>query len=968
MKQRSKKLLGVLLTLALVLGLMPGMGVMAYAGTVQWTSGQCTLTLDDKGNMTVSGQGAMADLSAEHSPWYDQGSNIKSVNIENGVTGICSNAFAAHASNTGTNLQQVTISSSVTNIGTYAFNNCAGLTSANIESSTIGYGMFWGCTALSQVTISSNVTKIGQSAFKDCASLTQITIPSSVTEIVYDAFNGCTNLTTVTFTPAAADKTLKLGSNISGSGAKLAYGDGNTKLYDGDTLVEAGASLSDYSSKTLTWKIPVDSYPLWVGGVQVTSANAGSIDGNNKASYDAASRTLTLNGYSYTGVGYKMGSTDEACAAIYWSDSDNPLTIQLSGTNSIVRTGQSDSRYGDGAYYGIYSPGDIIIKGPATASLSVDGGDTESQGRKISYGISAKTTIQDVQVTASGTSTGISRLSAIQRANVTATGGSYGISSYTLEISENSTVTATGGSSAIYRSGPPECVKNAIPGTGWTNTEGSEGKTTIAVSTEGQDISSYKKVQFPEAAAAAATVTTAPTAKTLTYNGEAQELVTAGKAEGGTMQYYVVSADAKPDWSAGIPTATEAGTYTVWYMAKGDADHSDSEAGFVTAKITASGTAEATFDLNTGSEEHQDVEIDLNGLSVYSVSADAETDALKTGDYEISEDTLTFKKAYLSKLSVGDHAFTCYGVDGDTALLSVIVKVVDTTPAPAYYGSTETYYKVILAETENGKATASRSTAPKGATVTVTATPDEGFVLDAITAKDAKGNDVTVTDGKFTMPASDVTVTVTFKAAESEPGFATCDHGDGCILNDFSDLDPDAWYHDGVHYVLETGLMEGYGDGTFGPNDFASRAMAITLIWNMEGKPVVNFALPYSDVAQGKWYTEAVRWATSEGIVEGWTDEATGKKVFAPDADVTREQFAAMLYRYAQLHGEGFTGMWMFRLDFPDAADVSDWADEAMHWMVMQGVINGMDGKLNPQGKATRAMVATMVQRFVLGA
>ena len=164
---------------------------------------------------------------------------------------------------------------------------------------------------------------------------------------------------------------------------------------------------------------------------------------------------------------------------------------------------------------------------------------------------------------------------------------SYGISSYTLEISENSTVTATGGISAIDRSGPPECVKNAIPGTGWTNTEGTEGKTTIAVSSEGQDISSYKKVQFP-AVKEPSTVTKAPEAKTLTYNGSAQALVTAGEATGGTMQYALGTAtEATEPYTTSIPTKTNAGTYYVWYKAVGDGNHTDSEAKCVTATIVA---------------------------------------------------------------------------------------------------------------------------------------------------------------------------------------------------------------------------------------------------------------------------------------------------------------------------------------------------------------------------------------------
>ena len=655
-----------------------------------------------------------------------------------------------------------------------------------------------------------------------------------------------------------------------------------TKEWTGnDSSVSIGGYIEKMSSITFTIEPAATNYPLWVGGTQVTSENASDIPATNgtksgTASYDAETRTLTLNGYSYTGVGYKMGSTDQACAAICWSDMDNPLTIQLSGTNSIVRTGKSDSRYGDSAYYGIYSPGDIIIKGPATASLSVDGGDTESQDRKNSYGISAETTIQDVQVTASGTSTGISILSAIQRANVTATGGSYGISSYTLEISENSTVTATGGISAIDCSGPSECVKNAIPGTGWTNTEGTEGKTTIAVSSEGQDISSYKKVQFPEVKDTAV-ITKAPQAKTLTYTGSAQELVTAGEATGGEMQYcaYTIGADTKPallvDWSDAIPTATEAGRYKVCYKAVGDAYH----------------------------------------------------------------------------------------VDSDTAYVEVTISEV-----PVYDYDEPVAYKVNLpASVPGGTVTVSRSSAASGSTVTVTPVADDGFRVGEVTVTDAAGKAVTVRDNgdgtwSFTMPASDVTVGVTFPEILAT-GYSGCDHGAGCLLNGFTDLDPNAWYHDGVHFCLENGFMIGMGDGRFDPDGATTRAMIVTVLYRVEGKPAVTGGSPFGDVATGAWYTDAVIWAAANGIVNGYEDGT-----FHPDDAITREQLAAILYRYAQSKGQGFQGLWSFPLDFPDAGEVSEWADEAMHWMVMNGVVGGKDGRLLPGGNASRAETATMLQRF----
>ena len=192
---------------------------------------------------------------------------------------------------------------------------------------------------------------------------------------------------------------------------------------------------------------------------------------------------------------------------------------------------------------------------------------------------------------------------------------------------------------------------------------------------------------------------------------------------------------------------------------------------------------------------------------------------------------------------------------------------------------------------------------------------------------------------------------------------AACGGGDGCPLAAFSDLDRKAWYHDGVHFVLDAGWMQGLGDGRFDPNGTTTRAMAAVLLWNMAGKPTVNYILPFADVAQGAWYAEAVRWAAAEKIVEGWTDE-NGAQIFAPDQEVTREQFAAMLYRYAQTQGRGFTGLWSFFLDYPDASDVSVWAVEAVSWMVMHGVVNGMDGRLNPKGSSTRAQIAAMVYRF----
>ena len=176
----------------------------------------------------------------------------------------------------------------------------------------------------------------------------------------------------------------------------------------------------------------------------------------------------------------------------------------------------------------------------------------------------------------------------------------------------------------------------------------------------------------------------------------------------------------------------------------------------------------------------------------------------------------------------------------------------------------------------------------------------------------------------------------------------------------FVDVTTDDWFYEAADYVFQRDLMTGTDETHFTPDGTSTRAMVATILWRMAGQPQADYTMAFADVPAGTWYTEAVRWAASEGIVTGYS--ATK---FGPDDPVTREQFAAMLYRYAQTPGEGFTGNWSFPLDFPDAADVSDYAYEALCWLTMENVIQGMeDGNLHPQGTATRAQLATMLMRF----
>ena len=177
----------------------------------------------------------------------------------------------------------------------------------------------------------------------------------------------------------------------------------------------------------------------------------------------------------------------------------------------------------------------------------------------------------------------------------------------------------------------------------------------------------------------------------------------------------------------------------------------------------------------------------------------------------------------------------------------------------------------------------------------------------------------------------------------------------------FSDVKTSAWYHEDVQYVSENGLMKGTGENLFSPDATTTRGMIVTILYRLEGEPVVDYAMGFTDVAEGEWYTEAVRWAASEGIVGGY-----GGGLFGSDDAVTREQLAVILYRYAVYKGYDVSiGEDTNILSYTDAFEISEYAVPAFQWACGAGVIEGVtESTLVPRGNATRAQVATMLMRF----
>lgn len=268
--------------------------------------------------------------------------------------------------------------------------------------------------------------------------------------------------------------------------------------------------------------------------------------------------------------------------------------------------------------------------------------------------------------------------------------------------------------------------------------------------------------------------------------------------------------------------------------------------------------------------------------------------------------------------------------------------------------SGKTTYKVTTSAVNNGGVNASPSSAEKGATITLTLSPDKGYKLDKLTVTDGSGKSVSTvkksdTVYTFTMPASAVTVGVSYAKADETPSKTA-----------FNDVSANDWFASAVDYVTGKGMMNGTADNTFSPKANTTRGMIVTVLYRLENQPSTS-AASFTDVDSGAYYANAVAWANANGIVSGY-----GSGKFGPNDKVTREQLAAILYRYAQYKKYDVSvGEDTNILSYNDAQSISTYAIPAIQWACGAGVVTGKSGsKLDSKGNATRAEVAAMLMRF----
>ena len=730
---------------------------------------------------------------------------------------------------------------------------------------------------------------------------------------------------------------------------------------------------------------------LYVGGVQISSTgywttdSAGTVTAftgegtpaDNFIYYDASRNTLTLHNATIRMSVSIDTNTLLAGAAIgvlnQYGDGNAELTITLEGTNTIAGVGK-----------GIYvlafsnSTGDASLTITSESGGSLDASASQTGIWVQSNGNNAALCVENAEVTASpdgavkngvlvqakdGSDVSLTvnggSLTASVNANIWFQFGSgvSGSGTPTVTVSNNAIVRANGG--IANNSSSPILYETGSDSTGGIVFDGNTGTVYGAVTLqEDLEIGEGESLNIPDGSSL-----NISDGKTLTVNG--------GELTGdvtGTVIYKVtgvsldktsltldlvksdtLTATVEPEkatnknvtWESsntsvatvenGVVTAVGAGSTTIKATVDGKSAECSVTVNAATVPVTGVSLNKNTLELYTGKRETLIATVEPSDATNPAVNWSSDKPEVAT----VEGGTVTAKAA-------GTATITVTTVDGGfTAICTVTVRP-DIPPA-------NPNYRITVEATQGGTVTADPTAAKAGATVTLTPVPDRGYQVGTVAVTDRFGEAVAVTeqaDGTYTfvMPNGQVTVTVTF--AEAPLPFPDVTEGD--------------WFYDAVRYAYETGLMDGVGDSLFAPNSETTRAQLVTILYRLAGEPEPGGDSGFADVAAGTWYTDAVAWAAENGIVNGVSDTE-----FVPGDDITREQLAAILYRYAACQGYDVSQ----RADlsgFGDAESISGYAQEALSWAHAQGLVLGFeDGSLRPQGTASRAQIAAVLMRFL---
>jgi lysophospholipase L1-like esterase len=714
-------------------------------------------------------------------------------------------------------------------------------------------------------------------------------------------------------------------SAVTSKGAQSAFYVHSFTVNGVSQSMQNAGSLQITPDGAVTWS---GTYPLWVSGIQITDENAADVLVDGTVSYDSTTNTLTLKNADITNqTGENM--------VIY---SPNSLNVVLIGSNTISLSEDAD-QYGDAR--GIFCEGYLNITGDtdsSSAQLIVQGGENIGKGIVADIGLH----IKDCTVQAEGKGHHGEKYTAICTNNGTL-------------VIENSTVLASGNIGM-------DVGENV-------EIDGASHLTATSVDAEnGQAIKMREDVFYVDHVAYELT----ETSKLEIKNG----VVLSGLNIETVRELYVNNVDILNAENNSV----SCGSGTAVYNAE-------------TNTLTLQGAV-----ISAGYEEYQ---------SSHGIFADGPLQIVLTGDSVIdSEPSLSFGVYVSGDLVIsGSGSLTAAGEEyGISVEDSMVVKSGNVAGSSSEVGIYVEDDMTVQGGAVSGTAFAASSLGIRTSTLTMTggsvygkgesaavfasySIPDmkaeeliilpagylpAGYTLQAVTDINdtfascvPDGETFKVDDSAGIPEISGAATEITLKGEETEEP----ENPGGTLPPTptpepeelpFTDVDENDWYYEAVAYMYENGMMNGVGDDRFSPNTVLSRGMIVQVLYNLEQHPEAEDGI-FSDIVSGAWYTDAVNWASSQGIVNGY-----GNGKFGPEEALTREQLASVLYRYAQYKGYDVAlGEDTDLLEYTDAGKISSWAKDAMTWAVEKGIIVGTTNTtLSPQNNATRAQVAVMLFRF----
>ena len=886
---------------------------------------------EDTYTLTISGNGAMKDFTykkdtetqkfGSDAPWYKNLTRndstkmfpITELVIGDGVTYIGSGAFASLS------VKTVSFASNVTGYGKYVFIDCALSETVDWSGFTptaVPEGLFYGNSNLAnskidgttyenEIVIPEGIDTVGTSAFLSCTSLMEIDLSNITKSIGENAFGGCTSLKTVKL-PAAVNS----GCETSYFGTRCF----NTTAIETITLPNNVTTISEAMFNRcglLTDVVTTNSITKIGKQAFFCDRDSTGRQGRSDNQYSSfVGNGLDLS--SVTEIGDSAFSTCSRLKSIIHLDSIQSLGERAFCDSSSVQVvdmskSQNLNTTSNNALGNLSDNSIIYIPNSNAGSLT---------GKYQGVYTASKTIL------------------AITNGGIFAPDTEFDSGTLATPIKDGYEFEgwySSNGEGDNWGNEVTDPQKNNTYYAKWTDS------TDYSISEENKNIS-LEMTYGDQAASKSVTVTGPQESPSITKVESSHEAIEASH-EG--MTVTITAAD-----------NLDAGTYTgTVYVYTGDgATHwIDVTLKIQKAKpiisisatptsLSGGGTVTLTVDA-ANLPEDAEVSVTCNNTA-YNPTDNG------NGTYTavLSNSTATYK---FTAMYAGD-------ANHEAGSAECEVSVTHTSSSSGGGGGGSTSYAISTpSDVDNGSIKVSPTRASKGSTVTITVKPDEGYELDELVVTDKNGDTVKLTDkgdGKYTfkMPASKVEVEVSF-VPQADPDIGL----------PFVDVPSGSWYEDAVWYVYENGLMAGTSDTTFAPDITTSRGMIVTILYRLEGTPAVSGASGFADVVDGQYYTDAVAWAAANNIVGGY-----GNGLFGPNDTITREQMAAILYRYAQYKGYDVTASADLS-GYSDAAQVSSYALAALQWANAEGLVNGTsDTTLTPGGSATRAQVAVILMRF----